>query len=191
MVKIFLLITLIFLTNTNFSYAQSNKPIAQNKQEDLLVKVHRYKNLHQSILNDQTLTLDEKIFFIFDSLDNAVKELSQQEFKFVVTAIDPIIFLDSNDPKILSQQVNYLGYYTTSRNSYWPFSKSREELQAFYKNNLFKLRNDPSSSVYYLSEEMSKIGDLANQGKFDEALDQLEVFEKAMLKEREKSIGSH
>ena len=67
MVKIFLLITLIFLTNTNFSYAQSNKPIAQNKQEGLLVKVHRYKNLHQSILNDQTLTLDEKIFFIFDS----------------------------------------------------------------------------------------------------------------------------
>ena len=191
MVKIFLLITLIFLTNTNFSYAQSNKPIAQNKQEDLLVKVHRYKNLHQSILNDQTLTLDEKIFFIFDSLDNAVKELSQQEFKFVVTAIDPIIFLDSNDPKILSQQVNYLGYYTTSRNSYWPFSKSREELQAFYKNNLLKLRKDPSSSVYYLAEEMSKIGDLANQGKFDEALDQLEVFEKAMLKEREKSIGSH
>jgi CHAT domain-containing protein len=191
MAKIFLFITLIFLTNTNFSYAQSKKPIAQNNQEDLLVKVHRYQNLHQSILNDQTLLLDEKIFFIFDSLDNAVKELSQQEFKFVVTAIDQIIFLDSNDPKILSQQVNFLGYYTASRDAYWPFTKSKEELKAFYKNNLFKLRKDPSSSVYYLSEEMSKIGDLANQGKFDEALEQLVIFEKAMLTEREKSNNEY
>ena len=101
MVKIFLLITLIFLTNSNFSYAQSNKPITQNQQEDLLVKVHRYQNLHRSILNDRSLSLDEKIFFIIDSRGNAIKDLSQQEFKFVVTDIEKIIFLESNDQKII------------------------------------------------------------------------------------------
>ena len=186
MVKIFLLITLIFLTNTNFSYAQSNKPIAQNQQEDLLVKVHRYQNLHNSILNDPSLSLDEKIFFIIDSLGNAIKDLSQQEFKFVVTDIDKIIFLESNDQKIIKQQVNFLGYYSSSRDAYWPFSKSREEVQVFFKNNLVKLRSDSDSTFYNLYEEMVKIGELANESKFDEALHQLEVFESALKKEGEK-----
>jgi len=178
MIRFFLFsIFILFSINTPLYSLEKDKNIEKLNNSDILEKSNRFKSLHRSIILDSTLSNDEKLFFIFDSLIDAKKVLTKQELKFVTVDIEPVIFQESSDPKIIALQVDFIGAFANEKQEYWPFIKSKDEVNKFLDIRLSGLVKDTKNNFYRFGQLLREIGSLRNSGQYQDALKRINLFE--------------
>jgi CHAT domain-containing protein len=178
MIRVFLFVIFLLFSFNNPLYSlEKAKDINETNNVDILEKSNRFKSLHRSIVLDSTLSNDEILFFLFDSLQEAKKVLTKQELKFVTTDIEPFIFQESTDQKIISLQVDFLGAFTTSKDEYWPFNKPKDEVNKFVDLKVASLIKDPKNSFYRVGQLLMEVRNSLNARRYKVAMDQINIFE--------------